>query len=328
MKFEIEDYIRSNLTRVKTTSSGELTASCPFCGVYGGFYINPKSGNYICFKCERSGWKALGVIAHLEDLTPIQAEAFLFKNIIEFRRKETVESLKDRLNAVLGKTEEDEDELVEVELPLEFVPVFKDGKWKFPKYLKSRGIKKETAKKWGMGFCNFGYYSKRIVVPFSCPNGRSFVTRAVDNEIKPKMLDPKNSKKSSLIFGWEFADINKDLTIVEGPFDCIMANQNGLNVVSLLGKILHGPQLELLKNRPKDAAITIMLDPEEKKAPLDIANAFLPYSSEIYIAKLPDGEDPGSATKEQLFSAYHKAEKYDGWTSRLSFLKNQLKKKK
>jgi len=311
LKFDVEEYCETNLSRVKVTSSNQVTAVCPWCEKHGGFYVDIATGNYICFKCEERGLRFVGVVAQVSGLTRQEAKRFIFKGAVSFRRKETPKSLLARLRAMRGK-EEVEIEDVDFPLPDEFIPVYKNGKWRMPVYLKKRGVKKKTAREWGLGYCNKGRYAGRIIIPSECPNGRSFEARAIDGEQVPKTLGPKGADKSRLLFGWNQAKEVGDLVIVEGPFDALKVWQCGYSVVALHGKNLSLAQFVLLCKRHADSSVIIMLDPEEVEAPFSVAAQLLCYFASVYIARLPLGTDPGSASRRQIEKAYNDAKRFSG----------------
>jgi len=311
LKFDIEQYAKDNLERVRVTSTNQITAVCPFCERFGGFYISAKKGSWICFKCNERGLRFTKIVAFVEDMTDAEARRFIVKSSVQFRRKETPQSLLSKIKALRGE-EHDEDEKVNFPLPEEFIPVYREGDWSYPTYLKQRGIKKETAKKWGLGYCSSGRYADRVIIPIRCPNGRSFEGRSIWDWKQPKTMGPKGADKSKLLLGWEFSDKMSDLTIVEGPFDALKTWQHGANVMALMGKNLSLAQFGLLCQRPADSAVVVMLDPEEVEAQYNVAAQLLCYFSSVYIARLPSGIDPGDATSKQFWGAYRSAKKYNG----------------
>jgi DNA primase len=309
-KFDVEKYVRSNLERVKKGSTGQLSATCPFCEKYGSFYIDVDSGNYICFKCEQRGRYLVGVVSCVENVSYNEAKRFILRNVFETRRKETVPSLIDKIRGLREKEEHEEEEKI-IPLPKEFIPVYAKKKWRFPKYLKSRGIRRETARSWGFGYCNRGRYRNRIIIPIRCPAGESFTSRDVTGLLKPKYLNPICPFQSHLLIGW--SNLGKgDIVLVEGPLDAVKMWQHGFNCLALGGKILHSEQIKMICSFPKDTSITIMLDPEELKAPIDVAKQLIFHFDQVFVATLPEGVDPGNSTKEQAEEAFEDSEIYIG----------------
>ena len=237
--FDFEAYAVENLVLAKPAGAGQITAECPWCNRFGGFYIDKKTGHYVCHKCDEKGRHMVGVVAAVEEITWHEAKRFMMKNAVSFRRKGTILTLLERIQSMRSSEDEgyDGEDDVEVELPKEFQPVYKDGKWRFPAYLKERGIKRETARAWGIGFCNGGFYSHRILIPINCPQGYSFTARAVEKDMIPKIKNPKNANHGKLILGWDMVEKGQDVALVEGPFDAIKTWQNGIPALSLMGKV-------------------------------------------------------------------------------------------
>jgi hypothetical protein len=268
----------------------------------------------------------IGLIAHVEGISKGEAQRYIMRHEVEFRRKETPQTLVEKILALRdGETPEDE---VDFPLPKEYIPVYKDGRWRMPVYLKERRIKKATAREWGIGWCRKGRYGGRIIIPVECPNGRSFTARDTTGEQQPKYLNPKGADHGRLLLGWKQTSIEGDLAICEGPLDAIKLWQHGIPALALMGKVLHPEQLAMLMLKPVDAAVTVMLDPEESEAPYKVAEQLMCRFDNVSIAWLPQGIDPGASTRKQAWEAYDNAVQYTGDRSgRLSAIVGASKKK-
>lgn len=311
MPFDVEGYIRDNLSNIKASTGSEVVARCPACDKDGRFYANTETGAHICFKCDFRGKNVAGIIAQIEGLTYERARALMMRRSVTFRRKETPKSLYQKIRALRG-AEEPEAPPVDFDLPEEFTPVWKAGKWTVPAYLKERGVKRETAKAWGIGFCHRGRYGGRIVIPVECPNGKSFTARSTDGA-EPRYLNPKGADHGRLLCGWNMLKKAGQLTVVEGPLDAVKMWQHGLPSVALMGKVLHAEQFAMICDAyPPSTEIVLMLDPEEVQAPREIGNRLLTRYERVYIAKLPAGVDPGSSTTKQAQDAHGNAKRHKG----------------
>jgi hypothetical protein len=76
---------------------------------------------------------------------------------------------------------------------------------------------------------------------------------------------------------------------------------------------------------------TVLLDGEEGRAPLDVADKLLGAFSSVYIARLPSGIDPGEASPEVVKAAMRSAVRYRGERSMkmagaLSDMKRRVRK--
>lgn len=330
MLFDVESYAKDKLSDVRVSSRTrkgiELVASCPFCGKPDHFYIQVATGKFICFKCEERGKNIVPLVAHLEGIEYDRAWEYVRRNSIVTRREGSTQTLAQKISALRrhgtsGTEEGAATEYVDVPLPDEFVPVYdaKMDKWHMPKYLVERGITKATAKHWGLGLCNRGRYSGRVVMPIECPNGLSFTARDTTGKQQPKYLNPKGADHGKLVYGWKHTPMGADIILVEGPMDAVKMWQHGMPAMALLGKMLKQDQFELLCSRPDTAAVVVMLDPEEKTAPLKVAAQLNTHFRRVYIAALPEGVDPGASMPEQAKLAHDHAATYTGdRASRLS----------
>lgn len=334
MIFDLEDWVSRYLPDLRVNSTGQAVGACPFCEKSDRFYLavtGGKIGHYICHKCGERGRTPVYLIAHVEGITKREAMQRLMKAADMFRRREgTPADLLTALRTARG-LDPVEDDPVDFELPPQFIPIFdakRKKKWKFPVYLKERGVKRETAKAWGLGFTRTGRYAGRLIIPVECPNGRSWTGRDMTGEQEPKYINPFGADHSRLLLGWDHTRLGEDICLVEGPLDAIKAWQAGVPALALMGKSISNEQAALLHTKPADAAITIMLDPEEAVAPYDVAAQLITHFNNVHIAKLPDGEDPGSTTPEVLLHAYKKADKYRGrTTSKLTAMLSASRKK-
>lgn len=304
-------------------------AICPFCGKSDTFSIDVRSGSFKCFHgdCERAGHGLGGfavLMAHVEGITEEQARATIFRQTAQLRRQDNPLTLLERVAAMRNhEVEADPDAAPDVGPPEEFVPVFHDGKWSVPTYLTRRGIKRETARAWGMGYATHGRYVDRIIMPMTCPNGRSLTARTVHKDVQPRYLNPPGVDHGKLLFGWHMVKPDSDLVLVEGPLDAVALWQHGIPAVAMLGNTLKDHQIPLLMRRPADAAIYVMLDPTETVKFYDVARPLQVRFKSIFLARLkgqgpvgddgkPEKLDPGCCTKEQANEAIRHAERFDG----------------
>ncbi len=297
MGFDYGSYFEGSLDSGRA-SGNEIVGDCPFCGKEGKLWVNGTTGRWICFRCEEGG-RAAGLIAELEGITRSEAEARIFRDSLAARAGDP-EMLIDKFRASLAA---DDDEDVDEPLPDEFKSIWdaEAKRWKMPVYLVDRGVTREAAAHFGMGFCDSGRYGGRVIVPVVCPRGSAWVARATGDQ-EPKYLNPSRAALGRLVMGWDDL-VGGDFVIVEGAFDVIRLWQHGIKAVATLGKVLHSEQMGLLRCMPREAAPTVMLDPEEKIAPFNMASMLKLHFRRVYVASLPVGVDPGSSTAAQANAA-------------------------
>ncbi len=139
-------------------------------------------------------------------------------------------------------------------------------------YFAERGLTTETVGEFGLGFCNKGSMTGRIVIPIHNADsqivayaGRWPGTPTGDTS---KYRLPPGFKKSLELFNLHRAmksDPNQPLIVVEGFFDCMKLWQHGLKrVVALMGSTLSPVQEALIvKHTNCDSRIVLMLDEDE-----------------------------------------------------------------
>jgi DNA primase len=318
--FDIEQWARDNLSHVAESTADELMADCPWCGKAEHFYINIKTGDHICFKCNARGRGVIGVFAQVEGLTFLEAQRVLFKRVVQFkRRKSTPENLTERVTALRpGQSEIEAKPLVDFELPPEYIPIWDGRRWLMPTYLRERGVTRRMAKFWRLGFCETGRYASRIVIPIECPNGRSFTARDATGFKKPPYLNPPNSEHGRLLFGWDAAGTEGDVALVEGPFDVMGLWRWGIRSVGIFGKSLHPEQLNLLFRWPSDRTVFVMTDPDADAEAIKIARALLARFQRIYLpAPMPAGVDPWDSSEVQARRSIYDAVRFQGGRTNL-----------
>jgi DNA primase len=148
-----------------------------------------------------------------------------------------------------------------VTLPESFT-LFKDSHPVYPvrrqayNYLKSRGITDEIIEKFGIGFCDKGSHSGRIIIPSYDLKGNLnyYVGRSWDPNSRAKYRNPE-AEKEKIIFWESLIDWNKDIYLVEGAFDGMFLD----NPVVMLGKHMSELLFETIYNKAKGNVI-ICLD--------------------------------------------------------------------
>jgi DNA primase len=130
-------------------------------------------------------------------------------------------------------------------------------------YLTGRGITRQTAVAFGIGFyAGPGLLSGRVVLPVHDEVGRllAYCGRSVDGS-EPRYRFPAGFAKSQVLFNLHRAAAGGEETVVvvEGFFDCLRVHQAGFrSVVGLMGSALYDRQYWLLTQRFRK--IILMLD--------------------------------------------------------------------
>ena len=137
----------------------------------------------------------------------------------------------------MSELSQEEKELTIIDLPDEFISL--TSKKITPlsiaarTYLKQRGITYEDILWWKIGYCPDGQYKERVIIPSFDMKGNInfFIARSYGDDWR-KYYNPPVEK--DFVFSELYLDWNKDITIVEGVFDAIVAR----NAIPLLGSTL------------------------------------------------------------------------------------------
>lgn len=131
-----------------------------------------------------------------------------------------------------------EKKIEKLKLPEHFT-LFKDSSPVYPvykqayNYLKQRGITDDIIERYGIGFCDKGSHSGRIVVPSYDIKGELnyYIARSWDVNSRAKYKNPQ-AEKDKIIFNESLINWDDDIYLVEGVFDGFFLP----NSIPMLGK--------------------------------------------------------------------------------------------
>jgi DNA primase len=156
-------------------------------------------------------------------------------------------------------------------------------------YLEARGISKDLAERFGVGFFpGKGSMSGRIVFPLKNEKGElvGYAGRAIDSS-EPRYRLPAGFHKGLVLYN-RFAVKGEAVTIVEGFVACMKVSKAGFPCVALMGATLSEAQEKLLNFK----FITLLLDPDDAgaKAAAEIAPRLARghYVRIVVPSKMPD----------------------------------------
>jgi DNA primase len=161
------------------------------------------------------------------------------------------------------------------------------------RYLSSRGISGEDVLKWKIGYCSTGEYEGRIIIPSFNMDGRVnyFIARTYeDSWIKYK--NPPAQR--DVVFNELYVDWENDLTLVEGVFDALIAD----NAIPLLGSSLRENSKLFSKIVKHDTPIYVALDPDAESKSMRLIKNLIQYGCEVYKVDVGGFDDVGSMSKQ------------------------------
>jgi len=273
----------------------ELLFTCPACNHHKRkFSINLDKNAYKCWVCDYRGRNIRRAVRRFGSYTQLQKWD-------EITNRTDLERF-----AELFMEPERIQDTQKMELPEEFVSLCSDnipatGLYAM-RYLQKRGVSQADILKWKIGYCFSGEYRNRIIVPSFDKDGdvSYFIARSYSGD-SYKYKNPRASK--DITFNELYIDWNKDLIMVEGVFDALVAG----NAVPILGSTLRkGSKLlrEIVRN---DTPIYIALDPDAAKKERRVIKTLLEYDVELYKIDVSGYEDVGSMSREVFIERKNKA---------------------
>jgi len=264
----------------------ELLYTCPSCNHHKRkFSINLDKNVFKCWICDYRGRNIRRVIRR-------------FGSYLQLQKWDSISGRAD-LERFADLFNEDKLERgsQKVQLPEEFVSLTSNklpatGRYAM-KYLDSRGVTAADILKWKIGFCFEGEFRNRIIIPSFDEDGDCsyFIARSYTGD-SYKYKNPRASK--DIVFNDLFIDWNKDLVLVEGVFDALVAG----NAVPILGSTLR-PGSDLLRKIVRnDTPIYIALDPDAADKERRIIEMLLRYDIELYKVDVTGYEDVGSMPRD------------------------------
>ena len=267
-------------------SNNEHLFQCPFCKHHKRkFSVNIHRGVYKCWVCDQKGrnlyrlvrkfgsqkdreaWKAFsGDKADLND----------FENLFEEGDEDNFEQI--------------------VEMPPNFHTLTGNCKFKAPlRYLEGRDISRRDILKWKIGFCSDGPFKGRIIIPSFNENGdlNYFIARTFTDDYR-RYKNPPVSR--DIVFNELYIDFDKEVTIVEGAFDAVKAD----NAVPILGSTIRETSRLFKKIVQNNTPVLLALDPDAKYKANNIKRLFFKYGIEVRELQYDDERDVGDMSKEEV----------------------------
>jgi len=267
-------------------SNNEHLFQCPFCKHHKRkFSVNIQRGVYKCWICDEKGRNLYRLVRR-------------FGSNKDRETWKAFSGEKTDLNAFGNLFEEAEEEHVEqiLQIPPHFHTLCGNVQFRVPlQYLEKRGITKKDILKWKMGFCSDGPFKERIIIPSFNENGdlNYFIARTFTDNYK-RYLNPPVSR--DIIFNELYVDFDKEVTIVEGAFDAVKAE----NAIPILGSTIRETSKLFRRIVENNTPVLLALDPDAKYKAENIKRLFLKYGIEVRELQYDDERDIGDMSKEEV----------------------------
>ena len=195
----------------------------------------------------------------------------------------------------------------QVELPKEFLslsykhpsPVYRHA----ISYLQKRGITYEDILKYGIGYCDQGLYTNRVIIPSYSEDGQ--LNFFVGRDIFESKMKYRNSPTPKDVVGFElFINWDEPIVLCEGPFDAIAIKRNA---IPLFGKtILSNLRRKIIEKKVKQ--VYISLDRDAFQDSLKMVEEFMKNNIDVYFVNLPE-KDPSDLGFEKVIPLLKETEK-------------------
>jgi len=303
-------------------------ALCPFHSERTpSFYVSPAKQIFHCFGCGVGG-NAIHFVMRIENLTFTEALKVLAEKAkidIDFSESQ---SAKDK---ALAKQKE---ELIN--LHKECFEYFQEQLYfrkniEAAKYIIKRKITKDTAKRFGLGFCpvkndlyerlsqkypkeiidlsgiflerngkNYCRFEGRLIFPIFDTMNRviAFGGRIISDTSAPKYMNSPDTlifSKSRILYGLNIAKQSKEreFVVVEGYMDVIALHQEGIdNAVGVLGTALTQDHSFLLRRYKNEVVLCLDSDEAGKKAAIRSADILYQNGLMVRVMELEGAKDP------------------------------------
>ena len=161
-------------------------------------------------------------------------------------------------------------------------------------FLKERGFSKDTIVRYGIGYCESGLYSNRIIIPSYDKHGR--LNYFIARDIYGGGMKYKNPPISKNIIGFElFINWDEPIILCEGVFDAMTVKRNA---IPLLGKTIPKKlMMTLLNKKVKD--VYIILDSDAQTDALRISKKLASYGIQVRLVSLED-KDPNEVGYDKM----------------------------
>ncbi|WPX09490.1 DNA primase [Anaerocellum danielii] len=297
------------------------------------FYVSPAKQIFHCFGCGVGG-NAIHFVMRIENLTFTEALKVLAEKAkidVDFSQSQ---SAKDR---ALAKQKE---ELIS--LHHDCFEYFQSQLYlrkniDAARYVLKRGIRKETAKQFGLGFCpennnlyemllkkyskdiidnsgifierngkNYCRFEGRLIFPIFDTMNRviGFGGRIIDDSQAPKYMNSPDTlifSKSKVLYGLNIAKSSKekDFVVVEGYMDVISLHQEGIdNVVGVLGTALTQDHSFLLRRYKNEVVLCLDSDQAGRNATFRSADILYQNGLMVRVMELENAKDPDEYIKK------------------------------
>ena len=265
------------------TNEEEHQFHCPKCNHHKlKLSVNIDKGVFKCWICDYSGTKISPLIRRFAP--SYYADWRLLEGEVDLDKYDTIFAEQEELPPQI------------IDLPENFQTLTGKKtrvKRKALNYLYSRGFTDADILAWKVGFCDFGEYQDRVIVPsFDIQGNLNFFIARSYTDDWMKYRNPKVSK--DIIFNGLNVDWDSDIILVEGVFDAMKCR----NAIPLLGSTLRENSILFQKICERKPNVYLALDDDVKDKEFGIAKRLREYGINAMSIKITPYADIGEMPVE------------------------------
>lgn len=273
----------------------------PACGKEGHLWIRKQTGRSICFKCNtRWSWRSLVAQIAKIPLSKV-ADVFFGGGGGDYLDEVLDPNLFDTkyFKELFGPTSDKP-----INLGPDFVHLERSNRGL--EYVISRGILSGAL----IAQYDLRYIAAMNAVVFPVRFNQQIygwqARKIAPAEDELRLISSKFNK-SHFLLNYDRAQFQKNIILVEGPFDCLHVDLEGYGAVASLGKGVSQEQIQLLLNSPCCENIYLGLDPDASEEVYELIN-FMGFKKKVYRILPPyPRKDFGECSDVEVRSALDKA---------------------
>lgn len=301
MKVDLKPWLKLRFNGRLEEHGSEWAIPCPDCDdgrtKEYRLWFNVERNLGVCYRCHKS-FNAASLLREVDGLNRVQTLQAL--QDLAGGVGMSMENLREKVEQFFYADDVEDVKLARLPvmaMPEGFVRAARVARTAWPRYLRER-IPEETVLFHRLGWCTRGYYRNRLIVPVVLHGDVvTFVARDMTGKAAKKVLYPKGSKTSRILFNYDVAKKHKRIVLVESVFDAMHV---GPNATAIFGTHLSDHQVEMIHASQAREAVLLFDGDDAGRAGAIVAAKRLGSSLTVRVATLPDGKDPDDLPASRL----------------------------
>jgi DNA primase len=282
----------TELKKVASSGGGEYAGACPVCGGRDRFHVQPVMKRWLCHYCTNSVWKdVINLEKELKQCDTVTSVV----NLVGTGGLQPGAHIRqpDRRQVYAPPTTEWQTKANQI---IQFceLELWKEAGAKAKQWLNKRGITDASIKRWRLGWSEGGnifgaYLEHGITIPCMVGDMIWYLKVRTNGSVPGRKYVYLKDSKPKAIYGAKI--MSDQVLLVEGEFDCILANQEIGDVIPAItfGAATYIPDMEVWQKYFD--GVTVLLAYDKDKAGEGGADMVVKALGEcVKLAPLPEGK--------------------------------------